>query len=412
MSNIKPLNLSNEKNGFVNFLLINKFWLVILIVVLFGIFLWKSSNTSSSIFRYVTGQGSQLEKKDNKVNILLLGMAGGKHDGATLTDTIMVASFDTKTEQVSLISLPRDLWIDSEKSKINTLYQKGLAKNNGLKYAEEKFSEILGINIPYAIRVDFSGFIKAVDLIGGIDVMVANSFDDYLYPIEGKETDYCGLQEKDMDLSEEQAKQLNLEKGIHQVLIDKDGNIATASAAVGGKIEYIEYDEKKIGQLFPCRYEHISFTKGLTSMDGVTALKFVRSRHGTNGENSDFARSRRQQLVLQAFKEKVLSTETLTDVNKIVGLFNTFGQSIDTDIPQSEYLEFAGMLKKIKEVKTTVISSEDKNPFLVHPTAGAYETWVLIPPNNDFTAIQSHVSDFINNTDTATKSAIPITQTP
>lgn len=409
MSNIKPVNLSHEKNGFVNFLLINKVWLVLLIIALLGIFFWENSRSSSSVFSYVTGQKNPFEKKDSKINVLLLGMAGGKHDGATLTDTIMVVSFDTKTEQVNLISLPRDLWVDSEKSKINALYQKGLTKNNGLKYAEEKFSEILGMNIPYTIRVDFSGFIKAVDLIGGIDVFVANSFDDYLYPVEGKENDYCGAQEKDLDLSEEQAKQLNLEKGIHQVLIDKDGDIATVSAVVGGKIEYTE---DSVWKYFPCRYEHVSFTKGLTSMDGTTALKFVRSRHGINGEGSDFARSKRQQLVLQAFNEKVLSMETLTDVQKIVGLINTFGQSVETDIPQSRYLEFAGMLKKIKEVRTTVISSEGKNPFLAIPAVGAYGTWVLIPPNNDFSAIKNYLSDFINNTDSATKSAIPISPTP
>jgi polyisoprenyl-teichoic acid--peptidoglycan teichoic acid transferase len=411
MSNIKPLTLKTsdvpssnkkEKNGFIDFLVINKFWLIMFAAFLLIIFSWKNSSTPS-VLRYITGQGSSLQTENNRVNVLLLGMAGGKHDGATLTDTIMVASFNTQTHEVSLISLPRDLWLESEKSKINTLYQKGLARGEGLKYTEGKFSDFLGIKIPYGVRVDFSGFIKAVDLVGGIEVDVVNSFDDYLYPIEGKENDYCGLQEKDIEISEDEAKKLGIEKGMHQVLIDEEGKIATVSAKVNGKIEYTE---NSIGEFFPCRYEHISFTKGLTHMDGITALKYVRSRHGIGSEGSDFARSRRQQLVLQAFKEKVLSADTLTDVNKIAGLLNTFGQSVETDIPQSQYLEFAGILKKVAGVRATILSPEGKNSLLITPPAGTYGAWVLIPPNNDFSAIKNHLTDFLNKTDTATKSAI------
>lgn len=425
MANIKPLQLKTDSEADLSETsskisgkkkkkkVLNRLLLIILIILLVGTFFWKNSSTSS-VFRYVIGQGSSLQVENGRINVLLLGMAGGQHDGSFLTDTIMVASFDTKTNTVNLISLPRDLWWETAKSKVNSLYEKKLAEGNGLKYAEENFGLILGIKIPYAVRMDFSGFTKAVDLVGGIDVNIANSFDDYLYPIEGKETDYCGFEEKDMDLSEDQAKKLNLEKGIHQVLIDKDGNIATASAIVGGKIEYIEIDENKIAQLFHCRYEHISFKKGLTHMDGTTALKFVRSRHGLPlSEGSDFARSRRQQLVLQTFKQKVLSAQTLTDINKITGLLKTFGDSVETDIPESQYLEFAGLIKQVKVVRTTVISSEGKNPLLIHPLVGDYDgAWVLIPPNNDFAAVHNYLSDFINQTDTATQSALPLTPKP
>ena len=72
------------------------------------------------------------------------------------------------------------------------------------------------------------------------------------------------------------AKELNLSPGKVKALVDKEGKIATASATA------IVYSDNQVFKLFPCRFEHLSFQKGLTHMDGETALKFVRSRHGTN----------------------------------------------------------------------------------------------------------------------------------
>lgn len=413
MSKIKPLqlNTNSEYDSETTKIsgkkkkkkVMNKLILVILAILLVVYFFSKNSNTSS-VFRYVTGQGSSLQSEDGRVNVLLLGMAGGTHEGATLTDTIMVASFDSETKTVNLISLPRDMWLTTAKAKINALYEMGLVRGTGLKYAETNFNQILGIQIPYAIRMDFSGFTKAIDVVGGVDVNVTNSFDDYLYPIAGKETDYCGLTEKDMQIDDTQAKQLGIDSGAHKVLIDALGEIATASATIGGPIIYTE---DNIGIYFPCRYEHISFTKGMTHMDGTTALKYVRSRHGTGVEGSDFARSRRQQLVLQAFKDKVLSVGTLTDVNKIIGLVKTFGNSVETDIPESQYLEFAGLVKQVKGTKSMVLSNGGSNPLLINPPVTDYGAWVLIPPNNDFTMIKNTVTDFFNGTDTATASAKP-----
>lgn len=413
MAKIKPLQLNNDSEEQENLStpsgkkkkkkLFNKLFLGILIIFLVGAFFWKNSS-SSSVFRYITGQGSSLQSEDGRVNILLLGMAGGTHDGATLTDTIMVISFDSQTNTVDMISLPRDLWLDLARSKVNALYEMGLDRGNGLKYAEDNFSKILGIEIPYAVRMDFSGFTKAVDVLGGIDVVVTNSFDDYLYPIAGKESDYCGQTEKDMQIDDAQAKLLGIDPGMHRVLVDSAGKIATASATVGGQIIYTE---DNVGIYFPCRYEHISFTKGTSHMGGTTALKFVRSRHGTGAEGSDFARSRRQQAVLQAFKEKVLSAGTLTDISKVIGLVKTFGSSIETDIPESQYLEFAGLVKKVKSTKSMVLTNAGINPLLINPPVNVYGAWVLIPPNNDFTMIQNTVTDFFNGTDTATQSAKP-----
>ena len=242
--------------------------------------------------------------------MLLLGIAGGKHDGATLTDTIVVASYNLKTDRVYLISIPRDLWLPSLQSKANAVYQIGLTQGDGLPLVKTIFGNVTGLPIHYGLRVDFSGFVRAVDTLGGIEVMVERSFDDYNYPIAGKEEDLCGYTEEEREFSEEEAKNLNIESGKRKLFISSEGQIATDSAEEGQGAKY-----------FTCRFEHIGFEKGLTAMNGEEALKYVRSRHGTNEEASDFARSKRQQKALDAVRTKVLSLDTLTNPQKISGLF-------------------------------------------------------------------------------------------
>src|SRR3990167_8453039 len=332
-------------------------------------------------FRFIL-QGSGLRSDGNKINILLLGNAGGIHQGSDLTDTVMVASINQKTNQVYLISLPRDLWVDSVKGKLNSVYEIGDSKDIGLNYSKEVIGNILGESIHYGVRVNFSGFVKAVDLIEGIDVLVVKSFEDSLYPIEGRENDLCGLEEREMEFNEEEAKKLNIPTGKRKVLIAKDGKIATDSA-----------EPDKCYDYFPCRYEKIKFTAGETHMDGTTALKFVRSRMGTNGEGSDFARSRRQQIVLQAFRSKVLSLETLFNPGKIKGLIDAFGESFETDIPIERSLDFLKLVRNSENVSNIVLGDlgGGKSILMVPPPSEYGGAFVLIPPDNDFSAIKDYI---------------------
>lgn len=381
--------------------------LVVFILLAIGVVVflrnWWAQPSGSSVFNYVLGKESAFDEDRGRVNILLLGMAGGKHDGATLTDTIMVASYDLKTNKVVLISLPRDVWITEHKAKINTLYQIGLGKNEGLKFAREEIGQKLGLKIPYAIRIDFAGFVKAVDLVEGVDVNVERSFDDYFYPIEGKENDLCDYKEDEKEFTEEEAKELSIKPGRVKVLLDKEGKVATSAAEPG---KNIVYTDEQSNTFFACRFEHLSFKKGLAHMDGVTALKFVRSRHGLNGEGSDFARSRRQQLALQSFKGKVLSLDTFLAPGRVIGLVKTLEQSIDTDIPQSKYLEFAKLIKKMESSKSIVIDASGEQPLLITPTEGNFGgAWVLMPPGDDFTRIQQYVTDSFIDTLGASESA-------
>jgi polyisoprenyl-teichoic acid--peptidoglycan teichoic acid transferase len=375
--------------------------LLVLLGVFVIFFLIKSFSSSPGIVNphfKLPFQKSAVNSTDDRVNILLLGNGGGKHDGAQLTDSIIVASYNLKTKKVVLISIPRDLWLDKPKLKINALYEKG--DEDRLRFAEDKIDDILGIPIHYGIRLDFAGFAKAVDTVGGVDVNVERTFDDYMYPIEGKENDLCDNKEETVTLNEDQIKALNLPPDqkdfkpnvAKKVIIDPSGKIATDS----GKID------------FNCRFEHIHYDKGINHLDGTTALKYVRSRHALGPEGSDFARSKRQQRVIEAFREKALSLETLVNPGKITSLISAFGQSFETDIPPTAYLELYNMFKNIAKTDSIVLGQlDDGTSLLINPPPSDYGgAWVLIPPKNDFTQIQQYLGQKITEAEqTATPSA-------
>lgn len=387
---MKRINLSTGKKG-NPFKKLIPFALIIGILSILALFLTTLSEPGTVV--NIPFLGSPFKTTDGKVNILLLGIAGGIHDGANLTDTIMVASYNLKTNQVYFFSIPRDLWLPELQSKANATYQIGLSQGDGLDLAKIVMGNILGIPIHYGLRVDFRGFIQAIDALEGIEVEVARSFDDYLYPIAGKENDLCGFEEKEIDFSEEEAKKLNIALGKRKVFIAPDGKIATDSA-----------EEDKGVKYFSCRYEHISFEKGKTQMKGEVALKYVRSRHGTNEEGSDFARSVRQEKVLQAVRSKILSFETLFNPDRVSELIKTLDKSIDTDISAKDAFEFYKLSKKLDQTHTftlddslkTGLLPESRNRLLIHPPAQDYGgAYVLISQDDDFSIIHNYVKKIL-----------------
>lgn len=405
MDEIKQLKFAKHKKSSARSVLAKIMFGVICLLVIGIFYLTWTKPIAPAVINYVLGKESLLKVENGRVNVLLLGMAGGKHDGATLTDTIIVASYDTATHQVSLISLPRDLWSQEHRAKINSLYQRSLDNKQGLEFVQTEIGNIVGLTIPYTLRVDFSGFVKAVDLVGGLDIDVERSFEDSLYPIEGKEDDMCGYKEEEQEIDQTKADELKIKPGKVKILLDKDNKIATAAAEPG---KDIVYTEDNVGQYFGCRYDRLVFKKGLTHMDGETALKFVRSRHGSGNEGSDFARSRRQQLVLKAFKDKVLSLGTLANPQKVVGLASTFGASFETNIKEDVYIDFIEISNKVDGVKSYVVDPSGPNPLLKTPNPTDYGgAWVLVPTSGDYQQIHQFVQKSLSNQPEATITAQP-----
>ncbi|OGD84046.1 hypothetical protein A2165_01885 [Candidatus Curtissbacteria bacterium RBG_13_40_7] len=352
-----------------------KIFIPVIILTVIFVFFVKVFNLQDFLFsgpkavvQLVTDGG--LDSDRGRINILLLGTGGKGHEGPNLSDTIILASIDKSGKDAALVSIPRDLWAPSFSAKINSAYAYGQQKEEGgLATAKKTVSGLFDLPIHYAFRLDFDGFIRAVDLVGGITVDVDTAFSDPKYPIFGKEDDTCGFE---IETRQENGSQL---------VYFKD---ATGSATL-----LTEENDP-----FICRYETLTFSKGITQMDGATALKFVRSRHGTNGQGSDFARSARQQKVILAFREKVLSSETFFNPSKIIELAKAFGNSIDTDIGNDEIPLFAKLGQKIdpKTIRKVVLDADSQNSMLEVGDVQTHQgQFVLVPKNNSYGDLAEYV---------------------
>lgn len=339
--------------------------LLVAVILICGVLISQSGGIISSVANLFKSH-----QQEKPINILLLGVGGGTHDGPDLTDTIIFMHIDPVKKKVTLVSLPRDLWIPDMNAKVNATYTVASEKSpgSGLATTEAEIGKILGQHINYGIKLDFSGFVKAVNILGGLDINVDRTFDDYQYPIDGSEDATCGL---------------------------SPAAVASASAAVANGTAQ-EQD------LFPCRFKHIHFNKGEQHMDGETALEYVRSRHAIGPEGSDFARSKRQEKVISAFRAKLFSAGTLFNPVKITGLINTLQGSIETDVKQGQYGYFIGLAGEMKGAKiaSTVLDEGDATTgrygLLTNPPISAdtgYQ-WVLVPRagETDYSEIQTYVA--------------------
>jgi anionic cell wall polymer biosynthesis LytR-Cps2A-Psr (LCP) family protein len=292
------------------------------------------------------------------ISILLMGYGGGGHAGGLLTDTMMIARIYPREERIHLISLPRDLWVglpiekDGAEShwKINAAYAIGsdddkyphkppefTGEAGGGELAKYAVNKVLGIPIDYFVTLNFYGFERSIDVLDGVTVNVDRTFDDYQYPIAGKENETCEKSPEELAAIE-----------------------ATASA---------EQAEK----LFACRYEHLHFDRGPNQMDGATALKYVRSRHSSQ-DGGDFGRAARQRNLIKAVQQRIFEVNFLP---KAIPFISTLRQNVQTDIDVATMQEFISKYPEWKEYSLTSIALTDKN-ILMHARS-ANGQFIVIP---------------------------------
>jgi LCP family protein required for cell wall assembly len=258
-----------------------------------------------------------LASSAGRTNVVFLGVGGKGHEGGDLTDSIILFSYDHAHGQVTMIPLPRDIWIPSMAAKINTAYHYG-----GLPLMKSAVAQVTGLPVQYAVVLDFQGFQKVIDAVGGVDVTVTTTFDDYLYPIAGME------------------------------------NAEPESS----------------------RFEHVHFEAGPVHMDGSTALKFARSRHAEGDEGTDFARSSRQEKVIFAFKDNLLSARTLLSLTTLQNILNSVKDSLDTDIGEVETGAFIHLFINLEQAHATPIPVNLTDLYLNPKNSTPYQgQWVLIP---------------------------------
>ncbi len=335
-SRIRRLYASKIKIGVFLALFAVLFFLAVKVVYFSRGFMTTTGITPTTLMRLVFDSGADLHPIDGRVNILLLGIPGGTHDGTDLTDTILVLSFHQKNQSLAMISVPRDIWSDTLKDKVNSAYHYGeqKKKGGGLVLAKAIISDVVGLPLQYALVLDFSGFKKIIDLVGGVEINVEKSFTDNEYPVPGKENDEC------------------------------NGD-----------------------PLYACRYESLHFEAGAQVMDGDRALKYVRSRHAEGNEGSDFARGRRQQEMLLALKTKLLSKDIYLHPQEIEKLYAAFDEATDMDANIGELMTIGKMFIQTTKENTKRISLEDH---LYTPPSSWYGRYVLLPKES-FDAIHAYI---------------------
>jgi len=286
---------------------------------------------------------------DGRTNLVVLGKGGEGHTGAELTDTIMFVSVRHDDSSISIVSVPRDIWLGDLRAKLNSTYYWGNKREDegGLKLAKSSVETIVGQPVNYGVVVNFEGFLKVIDLLGGVNVEVARGFVDEKYPIAGKEDDGCE-----------------------------------------GDPEY------------RCRYETIEFKAGLQMMDSETALKFVRSRNAQGDEGTDFARSARQQQVINAIVKRITEPEVFTNRVRMVGLWDAFKQNVETDMSDSAAVIVARRFFEGREGRKSYVIPEEllENP----PYTAEYDyLYVFVPKKGDWSEVHEWVrgvldTDFID----------------
>jgi len=243
---------------------------------------------------------------DGRINVLLLGRGGGDHEAPDLTDTILLASIDPVNHTSTLLSIPRDLWVDVPNQgamKINAVWETGEFKQlgkvhpgstdpkaiqAGFDLTDQMVESILGVPINYNVLVDFQAFKQGVDTVDGVTVNVPTDLVDPTMAWENS----------------------------------NDPVLAKA---------------------------------GVQTFDGKHALIYVRSRETT----SDFARSQRQRAVLVALKDKIDTLGTLSNPLKISGLMNAFSNNVKTDFSLKDASRFYSIVKQIGDSKVASVGFAD-----------------------------------------------------
>lgn len=286
---------------------------------------------------------------DGRVNILLLGKGGPGHEGADLTDTLLIASIDPIQKEAALLSIPRDFWVKTDygQSKINAVYAnaknkvlagkqtgdiKDRAEQAGLAAIETEVEEVAGIPIHYNVMVDFAAFEQAINTVGGVDINVTEEME------------------------------------VYEKLYD------TAAGR-----QYI-----------------LDVKQGQNHFDGKRALFFARSRQ--TSARGDFDRAERQRAVIIALKDKIMSAGTYGNPVKVNQLVNEFGNHVRSNFSTGEVLRVYDIMKGIDSSKIGSVGLADPpNNFvttdfvdgqsIVRPRAGLF----------DYSEIQNYVRNALKD---------------
>jgi LCP family protein required for cell wall assembly len=257
---------------------------------------------------------------DSRVTILFTGVDSNPARSEHLYDSIMVVSYDPKTNSLQMVSVPRDsasypLYFGGQvtaKVRINSLptyVRNGWVPSPDAPYTTlvKEIQYLVGIPINYYAVMDLNGFVTMIDMLGGIDIDNPSAIDDPYY------------------------------------------------ATPGGEI---------IG---------FKLAAGPQHLDGNAALAFVRSRHGTG--NNDWKREGRQQLVLVALLHKMAEAGSLL---QLPGLIQKLGSSVSTDFPEDRVADYVNIGLGIPAENITQVVLGPPDYTIIPKSTGSADTTCLL----------------------------------
>lgn len=293
------------------------------------------TSTFETLNQLVAGIKNPYQKE--QLSLLVLGTDKRVNDQSLLTDTIILITINAKTGNYTLFSVPRDLWLDDLKTKINALYYYGQKENpdSPLELVEEKVEQIFETSIDYSIVLGMDNISQIIDLLGGISVDVEKSFTDDLFPIDD---------------------------GSNQVMT-------------------------------------VSFEKGDQFFDGQEALQFARSRKSQDPEEgTDQARQKRQKKVILAIKDRVkdspsllLKTKTLANIY----LFLTEKMIFEPKLEIKTIASFWRLGLKVSGGQQNEVEMpwKGEKAILLPGRDPVYNTWILEPKNKDWQPVRNFFSN-------------------
>jgi LCP family protein required for cell wall assembly len=273
-----------------------------------------------------------------RINLLILGYGGGQHGGANLTDSMILVSLNPKDNSTTMISVPRDLWVQvppgsGSYAKLNTAYEDGLFNGyNGAPAsaaaggaeAARKVTEVTGLPVNYWLTLNFSGFRDLVDALGGVDINV---------PVGWTATNLGG-----------------------------DGTPGNVM---------------------------VTFKAGEQHMDGERALLYARARYITSpaSEGSDFARSRRQLVLIHAILDRARSPLSSPH---LLGELTALQQTLYTNLSLAD-LSLVGT--RVNVDQAGLVGLTNQNVLMDAVSDDGQD--ILEPENGDWNLVQQYVAQHL-----------------
>lgn len=298
----------------------------------------KVTDASNPIKLVSSFTRSDLESTNGITTILIAGNSSDDsgHSGAALTDSIMIASINQATEQVTLVSVPRDLWVNIPGygyGKINAAYAYG-----GMALLEQVIEATFAVDCNYHVLVNYTALKEAVDAVGGIDITIASSDERGLYD---SSTDYTTG-----------GALVNLTNGTHHLTGQQALNLARARGSGYGSYGYVE---------------------------------------------SDFTRTQYQQQILLALRAKASSANVIANPIAAGKIISSLGSNVSTNLTlgqmQTVYSDYKGSSVNVRQV--TLNSVNGQNLLANYTTSSGQSALIPATGFDNFDVIKSTLKAII-----------------